>query len=479
MDNGTAHPAMLRYFSFRTLLIIGFALVALMPSAALIRLRYALAGLTIQAQQQQHQATIWLEASQHAFEQALNLERASRQRFILPAAPFINAANSARERLSDAQQIFSQSQNPALMQSSDQIKALLIRADPVLLTKPRLNPLFSQLNEALRQQKILIEQQQNRQREEWLEQVNRRQLQVDRLAVLSPVAALILAFMMAVIFNWPIGQLRRRITLLAQGQRGQDWQLSGPADLQGLAKSLAALDLRLVQLEAQKAQFFRHVSHELKTPLAVIHEASSLLQEEVPGPLNSQQKEISAMMQSNVHTLRQRVDALLSHDAGGWLEAGLAVTPLELGPFLAARLQQWCLLTGKKSLQIDCSGQSQTAWADHAKLGIILDNLLLNAIRFSPPHGRLTIRYGQSGEQNWLEIQDQGPGVAVAEQDAIFDPFYCGPVPAGEAPGSGIGLAMARSFAQLMHGDIRLIPSPAGACFRLHWQLAPTEQGQV
>ncbi|MFC7421220.1 sensor histidine kinase [Iodobacter arcticus] len=461
---------MLRHLSFRTLLIIGFALVALTPSAALVQLRYGLAGLTIQAQQQQEQASAWSNASQQTQEQALHLERASRQLLILPETTFFNAARSAKAKLEAAQQTFKH--EPLLKGSSEGIHQLLAQTLPnTRLHKAQVNRLFSQLNQQLKYQDQLIEQQLAKQRRQWLEDVHSKQKQVDMLAILSPIAALSMAIIMAVMFSWPIARLKLKITELAQGQRGQDWQLSGPADLQGLAKSLAELDLRLVQLEAQKAQFFRHVSHELKTPLAVIHEASSLLQEEVLGSLNTQQKEISAMVQSNVHTLRQRVDALLAHDAGRWLSAELVIAPLALEMFLEQRLQQWRILLSKKFLTIHQSGPATQSYADHAKLGIILDNLLLNAIRFSPPHGEINIRFGQTGQQSWLEIQDQGPGVDSQDSEYIFEPFHCGPAPEGEPAGSGIGLTMARSFAQLMHGDVELIPSPAGACFRLHWQL--------
>ncbi|MCX7206452.1 MAG: HAMP domain-containing sensor histidine kinase [Proteobacteria bacterium] len=466
---------MLRYLSFRTLLIIGFALVALTPSAALVQLRYGLAGLTIQAQQQQEQASAWSNASQQTQEQALHLERASRQLLILPETTFFNAAHSANAKLEAAQKIFMH--EPLLKESSESISQLLAQiAANTRQHKSQVNRLFSQLNEQLKNQDQLIELQLAKQRLQWLESVHSKQKQVDMLAILSPIAALSMAIIMAVMFSRPIARLKLKITQLAQGQRGQDWQLSGPADLQGLAKSLAELDLRLVQLEAQKAQFFRHVSHELKTPLAVIHEASALLQEEVLGSLNTQQKEISAMVQSNVQTLRQRVDALLAHDAGRWLSAELVIAPLLLEPFLAQRLQQWRLLLTKKSLRISLSGLASPSYADHAKLGIILDNLLVNAIRFSPAHSEIIIRYGQDGPQSWLEIQDQGPGVNSEDTESIFEPFHCGPAPKGEPAGSGIGLTMARSFAQLMHGDVELLPSSTGACFRLHWQLA---QGHI
>ncbi|AZN36504.1 sensor histidine kinase [Iodobacter ciconiae] len=461
---------MLRYLSFRTLLIIGFALVALAPSIALVQLRYGLAELTIKAQQQQDQASNWSNASQQSQEQALHLERANRQLLILPEATFLNAARSAKARLESAQQIFNT--HPVLHLSSQIILQLLLQADSDKhLTKTQVNILFRRLNQQLKQQDQLIEQQLAEQRRQWLEDVSHKQKQVDWLTILSPVAALSLAILMAILFSWPIGQLKQKITLLAQGQRRQSWQLTGPADLQGLAKSLAELDLRLVALETQKAQFFRHVSHELKTPLAVIHEASSLLQEEVLGNLNQQQKEISIMVQSNAQTLRQRVDALLAHDAGRWLSAELEITPLSMDDFLKQHLQQWRILLAKKSLHIQQSGTAAQTDADHAKLGIILDNLLLNAIRFSPPDGEITITYGQSGQQNWIEIQDQGPGIASPDKESIFEPFHCGPPPDGESAGSGIGLTMARSFAQLMHGDVELIPSQQGARFRLHWQL--------
>ncbi|RBH51001.1 hypothetical protein C3F00_034215, partial [Pseudomonas sp. MWU13-2860] len=88
----------------------------------------------------------------------------------------------------------------------------------------------------------------------------------------------------------------------------------------------------------------------------------------------------------------------------------------------------------------------------------------------SPAGSALSIRHGRDTGGVWLEVCDQGPGVPTAQRERIFEPFWSGPPPPGEQPGTGLGLAMALGFAQLMRGELTLEQrQTAGACFRLSW----------
>ncbi|UGA40731.1 HAMP domain-containing histidine kinase [Chromobacterium haemolyticum] len=226
----------------------------------------------------------------------------------------------------------------------------------------------------------------------------------------------------------------------------------------------------MAALEEQKGRFFRQASHELKTPLAAIHEAAALLREEVIGRLSAQQQEIVAILQNNAQTLRQRVEALLRYDAGQWLSETLTVETFDLPALITERLQVCRPLLQAKRLAAEVQGDAERVNGDRSKVETILDNLLINAIRHSPAGSALNIRHGRDGGGVWLEISDQGPGVPEAYREKIFEPFWSGSPPPDELPGTGLGLAMARGFAQLMRGELTLEPTPQnGACFRLQW----------
>ena len=111
---------------------------------------------------------------------------------------------------------------------------------------------------------------------------------------------------------------------------------------------------------------------------------------------------------------------------------------------------------------------------DAAKLATVLDNLVSNAIRHSPEGAIIDLRLYRLDETANVEIRDQGPGIASADRENIFDWFYQGEAPPGDQiAGSGFGLAIAREYVQAHHGSLNLLPDEGGgAAFRLTLPLA-------
>ena len=160
----------------------------------------------------------------------------------------------------------------------------------------------------------------------------------------------------------------------------------------------------------------------------------------------------------------------MRYDAGQWLSDILTVEVFDLPALIADRLQASRPLLQAKRLGVDVAGAASRVRGDRSKVETILDNLLINAIRHSPAGSALSIRHGRDTGGVWLEVCDQGPGVPTAQRERIFEPFWSGPPPPGEQPGTGLGLAMALGFAQLMRGELTLEQrQAAGACFRLSW----------
>ncbi|MBX9296180.1 ATP-binding protein [Chromobacterium piscinae] len=461
---------MLRFLSFRGLLLAGFLGVALIPSAALVQLRHELGLAADSAQLHQRQAQRWQDIARLSQEQAVQFERASRQAAILRDRKLTETASQARGELQRAQRTLRQDAPAEAQAGIDSALALasqLQRLPPD--RRQQRDALFRQLNRVLDQQQQTLAQAGEKRQASWRDDIERMRLQANRLAWLALAAAVLLALIVTLLIHAPLRGLQRRIARLAGGARQLNWRQAGPADLQRLGRELEQLDLRLVELEQQKTRFFRQVSHELKTPLASIHEAAALLKEQVAGPLNPQQRHIVDILGSNAQTLRQRVEALLKQDAGLWLSTTLNVSAFPLRQLLEARLASCQPLWQAKRLEVELDGAPGAVRGDPSKVETIVDNLLLNAIRHSPAGGRLTLRCGSERGQAWLEVADQGPGVPDALRDKIFEPFWSGPAPDGERPGSGLGLTMARGYAQLMGGELRLLDDGPGARFRLHW----------
>ncbi|KUM03120.1 HAMP domain-containing histidine kinase [Chromobacterium subtsugae] len=457
---------MLRFLSFRGLLLAGFLGVALIPAAALMQLRHELGQAADSAQRQQRQTQRWQDIARLSQEQALQYERASRQAAILRDRKLDETASQARAELQSAQRTLRQDAPAEALPGID--AALALCAQTPAHSQQR-EARFRQLRRVLEQQQQILVQAGEKRQASWRGDIERMRLQANRLAWLALAAAVLLALIVTLLIHAPLRGLQRRIARLAGGARQLNWRQAGPADLQRLGRELEQLDRRLVELEQQQTRFFRQASHELKTPLASIHEAAALLREQVAGPLNPQQRRIVDILGNNALALRQRVEALLKRDAGPWLSTTLNVSAFSLRRLLEARLASCQPLCQAKGLIVALDGMPGEVRGDPSKVETIVDNLLLNAIRHSPPGGRLTLRCGRERGQVWLEMADQGPGVAKACRDKIFEPFWSGPAPDGERPGSGLGLTMARGYAQLMGGELSLLDHGPGARFRLHW----------
>ena len=109
-----------------------------------------------------------------------------------------------------------------------------------------------------------------------------------------------------------------------------------------------------------------------------------------------------------------------------------------------------------------------TIEVDGEKLFSIVDNLVGNAVKFTPPGGTIAVSARASGGDAVIDVIDSGPGVPAEEREAIFDSFFRGRAKAsGRIEGTGLGLAIAREFAEAHGGRIDVLASPRGAHFRV------------
>jgi signal transduction histidine kinase len=235
-----------------------------------------------------------------------------------------------------------------------------------------------------------------------------------------------------------------------------------------MAADLAAADRHRKELVA-------NVSHELRTPIAALR---AVLENVVDG-VSAADPETMRLALQQTERLGKLVSQLLDLSR---LDSGatrLDAKRFEVWPYLSAVLKTASLGmgtggSGSRSraradvpLHLDVSPPALTAYADGERLHQVVANLVDNAVKHSPPGGRVTVRArsGPAPGSLELDVVDEGPGIPEADRVQVFERFHRGSHPGGDG-GTGLGLAIARWAVDLHGGRIEVAESPRGC--RIH-----------
>ena len=293
-------------------------------------------------------------------------------------------------------------------------------------------------------------------------------------------ALILLTAVLVAVFTFvllrPIRQIDNAISQLGKGTFSKAIVVRGPTDLVNLGRQLEWLRMRLLDLAQERNRFLRHMSHELKTPLANIREGTELLMDGAVGQLDSAQREVTGILRDNGIKLQQLIENLLSFSAWQARHTGLEISAFRLRPLVKSVLETHQLTLLAQRAHLDLKVQDIELRADRAKLKLILDNLLSNALKYSPRGGTIYIHAKLEAGMLVLDVADTGPGISTDERSAIFDAFYSGKAPvAGHLKGTGIGLSVVNEFVQAHGGSVEIIDGAfAGAHFRIRLPLAPS-----
>lgn len=287
-------------------------------------------------------------------------------------------------------------------------------------------------------------------------------------AFLLVAGALCLAAVFTALITRPLLQVEKAIAKLGSGGFQDRIQISGPKDLVNLGERLDWLRDRLQSLEKQRSSFLRHVSHELKTPLAAIRESASLLDDGVIGELTDQQKNILEIQINNTSRLQNLIDQLLRHHLDSFSVIGTMPSATKLNLLIDEVLEAHEIPIRTARLEIEKKLERVTVTANKEQLRVIIDNLLSNAIKYSPLGGTIEIDLRTEGSTVILEIEDEGPGVPPEQSEQIFEAFFQGSLPESDLyQGSGLGLAIVKEYVEINGGAIELLQGTSGARFRV------------
>lgn len=221
---------------------------------------------------------------------------------------------------------------------------------------------------------------------------------------------------------------------------------------------------KLRELDVLKSQLFANVSHELRTPLTLILGPLGDALEGRFGPLNEELGRQLATAGRNAQRLLGLVDQLLDVAR---LDAGrlrLRVRRGDLAAFVRERAESFLPLAERRqiNLALEVPPEIVEAWFDEEQLGKALDNLLSNALKFTPRQGRvhMALTAPPGADRVEISVRDNGPGIPAGQLERVFDRFYQAEPMAQRWPGVGIGLALSRQLVELHHGAIAVESAP-------------------
>jgi two-component system sensor histidine kinase GlrK len=292
-------------------------------------------------------------------------------------------------------------------------------------------------------------------------------------------AALVTALILLLLGRRLMARLLSHVELavqgLGEGQLERKVVLQGPDDLKRIGERLEWLRCRLRELEEQRTRVLRHVSHELKTPLAALREGSSLLSEQVPGPLTVQQAKIVGIMHANTLRLQTLIDGLLRLQRAEHVLERFERVQIRFDDVIQQVLATFQLAVRDKRLRMVGTLAPLTVTGGREEMTTIVSNIIANAIKYSPAGGTITLSLTREEDQAVLDVSDEGPGVPTEDRARIFEPFYRARA-TEHAAGTGLGLAIASEFVHAHHGLLALLESVSGAHFQIRLPLSREKQ---
>ncbi len=462
--------------SFRQLLLGVFLLIALLLSATSIQALLTLDHLAAESRAVGQHAVALTANVQRLAERSVAMERSARQFLVLDDPAFRDRYAAAWHDGEDALSALSsglpsapQASFAAWRQQGEQAwNALQAPHAKRAQRQHMLNVALAGLpaiNEDLAEE-VKREVDQRNQRILLGLEHRRSVLAGQLLATISLAAAL--AIGCGFWLSRPLAQIEGAIDRLGGNRYDQPIEVEGPDDLRRLGQQLNWLRQRLASLEADKSRFLRHISHELKTPLAALVEGVALLEDEVAGTLTANQREVAAILRQNTASLQNQIEDLLRYNTATFAAQHLQRQPTDIAALLRDAVDAQRLQCQARRLDVQVEGSAPPVSVDPGKLAIAASNLLSNAVRYSPEGGTIRFVIGEQAGMLAIDCIDQGPGVAAEDAAQIFEPFYQGQrQPPGARRGNGVGLSIVLEYVNAHGGSLQLMPASAGAHFRI------------
>jgi two-component system sensor histidine kinase GlrK len=460
--------------SFLRLILIGFGLVSLPLVFALGNAAFNVQHLAEQSERAVREAAQATRAGREMQETLTGMERALRQFLVLRDRRLVEDYRRLRGEFARAAQDYANlplgEEARALLQTLLESERKLLQAldAGAAVTVDDFSVVAEGARGVLAASSHLVDIEVERLR---ITALDARSTLIWQLLAAIPVT-LGIALWFRTLISGQLQQFDRAIRAIGRAEYSDGVTVSGPQDLAYLGRRLDWLRRRLAELEEQKNRFLRHVSHDLKTPLTSIREGAQLLGEGVPGPLNEQQKTIISIIDQNSRRLQQLIEELINYQQAGFAAGSIDPQPVALDVVCTQVLRAHRLVAAARSIRFERKLTPLLVEGDADKLRVVVDNLITNAIKFSPREGAIHVELAKREGVAVLDVVDQGAGVPAEERERIFEPFFRGTRSRrGTVKGSGLGLAIAKEYVLAHRGRIEVIDDGQGGHFRVRLPL--------
>ena len=449
-------------WSLKKLTLLGFALVALPLVCALLYSAQQVNRLSLQSERAILNTAQLIEVNKLLGRSVNSMERYASQYLVLKEQELYLSYQQQHLKVVDIFQLhFMQSEDRQLsvisrnfFQQLAVISNLLTQNSAAELSLTQLQQRFkniassnqllnSRINELVNSQAQAIKR----------STVAVRQTLLNSLLIIPITIAIAIFFI--VVITKPLKQLTTKIQRLEQGDFQEKIELKSSPEVNEIVEALEIMRIRLHALELQKSSFIRHISHELKTPLAAIREGTELLYDNSVGQLNEAQQEISDIIRSSVNRLQRLIEDLLNFnivlDSTSLQDSEL----VDVEAIIDGALTERKLDIKRKNLALVKHVDDTFINGNGKQLSVVVDNLLSNAIKYSPIEGEIVINSQHVGNELHFSLADQGTGIMPEQLDHIFDAFYQGEPPVdSQIKSSGLGLTIVKELVMRMSGTI-------------------------
>jgi len=267
----------------------------------------------------------------------------------------------------------------------------------------------------------------------------------------------------------PLDRLRQEVAARPRNDLRPLDETRAPGEVRPLIQEVNALIVRLQAMMDTQRRFIADAAHQLRTPFAGLKAQAELAKrEEVAEPVREALDRICFSAQRCSHLVTQLLTLARNEPEA---RRNAAQEMLDLHRISQEIAAHWAPEALQKNIDLgfEAEGLTCTAKGNEASLRDLLDNLIDNAIRYTPSGGRITVRTGSLGSDNasaWLEVEDNGPGIPTEQRSLVFERFHR--IPGSQQPGSGLGLAIVHEVA-IRHGArVEILDGQeGGALFRV------------
>jgi signal transduction histidine kinase len=282
---------------------------------------------------------------------------------------------------------------------------------------------------------------------------------------LAIVLSLLLTQILARGMTSPLRQMTAAARSMADGDYSRRVQATSRDEVGQLAMAFNVMAEDLEQSDQVRRDLVANVSHELRTPIAALQ---AQLENIVDGVTEPTQATLESAL-TQTERLTRLVTYLLDLSR---LEAGaadLTITRIPVGDFLESTAENVAMLDAAKQLRyvVDVTPENLELEGDRERLRQVIVNLLQNAIRHSPAGGEIRLDAYPMGEDVVVEVSDEGPGIAKADRERVFQRFAQGHATTAGTGGTGIGLAIVRWAVDLHGGHVEVADTEGGATMRV------------